>query len=144
MISLTQYREYWQGVAKRIEGITDVLPVTVDKSMGEKIKGLPKGSTSLFILPPGAEGAGGIDSFNEKNMCVVFLMAKYDPQRKTAFELLEETQPLIEKVKEVMLADQASGCPVMRVDVSSIDTMPETELYGNFAGWSIGFNVKSF
>ncbi len=144
MISLTQYREYWQGVAERIEGITDVLPVTVDKSMGDKIKGLPKGSTSLFILPPGAEGAGGIDSFNEKNMCVVFLMAKYDPQRKTAFELLEETQPLIEKVKAVMLADQSAGCPVMRVDVSSIDTMPETELYGNFAGWSIGFNVKSF
>lgn len=144
MISLTQYREYWQGVADRIEGITDVLPVTVDKSMGDKIKGLPKGSKSLFILPPGAEGAGGIDSFNEKNMCVVFLMAKYDPQRKTAFELLEETQPLIEKVKAVMLADQAAGCAVMRVDVSSIDTMPETELYGNFAGWSIGFNVKSF
>ncbi len=144
MISLTLYREYWQGVARRIEGITDVLPVTVDKSMGEKIKGLPKGSTSLFILPPGAEGAGGVDSFNEKNMCVVFLMAKYDPQRKTAFELLEETQPLIEKVKAVMLADQAAGCPVMHVDTSSIDTMPETELYGNFAGWSIGFNVKSF
>ena len=144
MISLTQYREYWQGVAERIEGITDVLPVTVDKSMGEKIKGLPKGSTSLFILPPGAEGAGGVDSFNEKNMCVVLIMAKYDPQRKTAFELLEETQPLIEKVKAVMLEDQAAGCPVMRVEVSSIDTMPETELYGNFAGWSIGFNVKSF
>lgn len=144
MISLTQYREYWQAVAERIKGITDVLPVTVDKSMGEKIKGLPKGSTSLFILPPGAEGVGGVDSFNEKNMCVVFLMAKYDPQRKTAFELLEETQPLIEKVKAVMLEDQAAGCPVMRVEVSSIDTMPETELYGNFAGWSIGFNVKSF
>lgn len=144
MISLTQYREYWQGVAERIEGITDVLPVTVDKSMGEKIKGLPKGSTSLFILPPGAEGAGGVDSFNEKNMCVVFLMAKYDPQRKTAFAILEETQPLIEKVKAVMLEDQAAGCPVMRIEVSSIDTMPETELYGNFAGWSIGYNVKSF
>lgn len=144
MISLTQYREYWQGVAERIDGITDVLPVTIDKSMGEKIKGLPKGSTSLFILPPGAEGSGEVDSFNEKNMCVVFLMAKYDPQRKTAFELLEETQPLIEKVKAVMLADQAAGCPVMRIEVSSIDTMPETELYGNFAGWSIGFNVKSF
>ena len=143
MISLTQYREYWQGVAERIEGITDVLPVTVDKSMGDKIKTLQKGSTALFILPPGAEGSGGIDSFTEKNMCVVFLMAKYDPQRKTAFELLEETQPLIEKVKSVMLADQAAGCQVMRIDVSSIDTMPETELYGNFAGWSIGFNIKS-
>ncbi|MDE6277260.1 MAG: hypothetical protein K2M06_04045 [Muribaculaceae bacterium] len=142
MISLAQYREYWQGVAGRIDGLTDVLPVTVDKSMGDKIKALPKGSTSLFILPPGAEGSGGIDSFREKNMCVVFLMAKYDPQRKTAFELLEETQPLIEKVKAVMLADQAAGCPVMRVEASSIDTMPETELYGTFAGWSISFTVK--
>lgn len=143
MISLTQYREYWEGLARRIEGITDVLPVTVDKSMGDKIKGIPKGSTSLFILPPGAESAGSIDSFREKNMCVVFLMAKYDPQRKTAFELLEETQPLIEKVKAVMLADQAAGCPLMCIDASGIDTMPETELYGTFAGWSIGFNIRS-
>lgn len=143
MISLTKYREYWQRVAKRVAGITDVMPVTVDKSMGDKIKSLPKGSTSLFILPPGAEGYGSVDSFSEKNMCVVFLMAKYDPQRKTAFDILEETQPIIEQVKTVILADQAAGCSVMRVMGASIDTMPETELYGNFAGWSIGFNVKT-
>lgn len=144
MMSLTQYREYWQRVADRVEGVTGVLPVTVDKAMGDKIKALPKDSVTIFVLPPGAEGSGDVDSFAEKNMCVVFLMAKYDPQRKTAFELLEETQPLIEKVKRVLLDDQAAGCPVMRVDVSSLDTFPETELYSTFAGWSIGFNVKSF
>jgi len=143
MISLTQYREYWEGVAARVAGISGVLAVAIDKTMGDKIKSIPKGSTTLFILPPGAEGSGGVDSFTEKNMCVVFLMAKYDPQRKTSFELLEETQPLIEKVKGVMLSDQAAGCPVMRIDVPSIETMPETELYGTFAGWSISFNVKS-
>lgn len=143
MISLTLYREYWERLAGRIEGISGVLPVTVDKSMGDKIKNLPKDSITLFILPPGAEGSGNVDRFAEKNMCVVFLMAKYDPQRKSAFELLEETQPVIERVKSVMLADQAAGCPVMRIDVASIDTMPETELYGTFAGWSIAFNIKS-
>ncbi|MDE5785363.1 MAG: hypothetical protein K2H98_02425 [Duncaniella sp.] len=143
MISLTLYREYWEGIARRVDGISGALAVTIDKSMGDKIKALPKGSTTLFILPPGAEGAGNVDRFVEKNMCVVFLMAKYDPQRKSAFELLEETQPVIERVKGIMIADQAAGCPVMRIDVSSIDTMPETELYGTFAGWSLAFNIKS-
>lgn len=144
MISLTEYREYWESVAARVDGIASVLPVTIDKEMGKEIKALPKGSTTLFILPPGSVGSGGVDSYREKNMCVVFLMAKYDSQRESSFELLEKTQPLIEEVKRIMLDDQAAGCPVMNIEPSGLETMPEIELYGMFAGWSIYFDVKSW
>ena len=145
MINLAQYREYWECVAARIDSVTGVLPVTIDDQMGRKIQSLPADSVTLFVLPPLAESAArGVDNFKEVNKCVVFIMAKYDPQRRGSFDVLEQTQPIIDEVKSMLLNDQRAGCPVMRVDAANIDTAPETELYGRFAGWSIAFNVTSY
>lgn len=142
MINLLQYREYWERVAARLESVTGVLPVAVDKDMGKKIQALPTGSVTLFILPPGGESdSKGPDAFRETNQCVVFVMEKYDPQRKTSFSALESSQKAIEEVKALMLDDLAAGCPVMRFDVSTLNTLPETEFFAGFAGWSIGFKI---
>lgn len=142
MINLLQYREYWERVADRIDSITGVLPVAVDKDMGKKIQALPTGTVTLFILPPGGESdSKNPDAFREANQCVVFVMEKYDPQRRTSFEALESSQKAIEEVKALMLADLAAGCPVMRFDVSTLNTLPETEFFAGFAGWSIGFKI---
>ena len=145
MINLVQYRDYWEGVVRRLDSINGVLPVTIDDQMGKKIQSLPADSITLFVFPPLAESnAKSVDNFKEVNKCVVFVMAKYDPQRRSSFDLLEQTQPIIDEVKSLLLGDQRAGCPVMRVEVDSIDTAPETELYGRFAGWSIAFNVTSY
>ena len=145
MINLLHYREYWEGVGRRVNSITEVLPVTIDEQMGKKIQSLPANSVNLFVFPPLAESdAKNVDNFKEVNKCVVFVMAKYDPQRRSSFDVLEQTQPIIDEVKSILLNDQRAGCPVMRVEVDGIDTAPETELYGRFAGWSIAFNVTSY
>lgn len=142
MINLLQYREYWERVADRLESVTGVLPVAVDKDMGKKIQALPTGSVTLFILPPGGESdSKNPDAFREANQCVVFVMEKYDPQRKTSFAALESSQKAIEEVKTLMLDDLAAGCSVMRFDVSTLNTLPETEFFAGFAGWSIGFKI---
>lgn len=142
MINLVQYREYWERVAARLDSVTGVLPVAVDKDMGKKIQALPTGSVTLFILPPGGESdSKNPDAFREANQCVVFVMEKYDPQRKTAFAALESSQKAIEEIKTLMLDDLAAGCPVMRFDVSTLNTLPETEFFAGFAGWSIGFKI---
>lgn len=142
MINLLQYREYWEHVAARLDSVTGVLPVAVDKDMGKKIQALPTGSVTLFILPPGGESdSKNPDAFREANQCVVFVMEKYDPQRKTAFTALESSQKAIEEIKALMLDDLAAGCPVMRFDVSTLNTLPETEFFSGFAGWSIGFKI---
>lgn len=142
MINLLQYREYWERVAARLDSVTGVLPVAVDKDMGKKIQALPTGSVTLFILPPGGESdSRNPDAFREANQCVVFVMEKYDPQRKTAFAALESSQKAIEEIKTLMLDDLAAGCPVMRFDVSTLNTLPETEFFAGFAGWSIGFKI---
>lgn len=144
MINLLQYREYWERVADRLESVTGVLPVAVDKDMGKKIQALPTGSVTLFILPPGGESdSKNPDAFRESNQCVVFVMEKYDPQRKTSFAALESSQKAIEEVKTLMLDDLAAGCPVMRFDVSTLNTLPETEFFAGFAGWSIGFKIMT-
>lgn len=144
MINLLQYREYWERVAARLDSVTGVLPVAVDKDMGKKIQALPTGSITLFILPPGGESdSKNPDAFREANQCVVFVMEKYDPQRKTAFAALESSQKAIEEIKTLMLDDLAAGCPVMRFDVSTLNTLPETEFFAGFAGWSIGFKITT-
>lgn len=142
MINLVKYREYWERVAARLESVTGVLPVAVDKDMGKKLQALPTGSVTLFILPPGGESdSKNSDAFREANQCVVFVMEKYDPQRKTSFAALESSQKAIEEVKTLMLDDLAAGCPVMRFDLSTLNTLPETEFFAGFAGWSIGFKI---
>lgn len=142
MIGLKEYREYWERVADRVESITGTLPVAVDKDMGKRIQSLPTGSVTLFVLPPaGQSDSRNPDAFREQNTCVVFVMEKYDPQRRTAFDTLETSQRAIEDLKAEMLADMAMGCPVMRFDVSTLNTMPETEFFAGFAGWSIGFKL---
>lgn len=144
MINLQDYREYWERMVPRIPEITGVLPVTIDDQMGKKIQGLLSESVTIFVFPPIVQSAGkNVDDYREKNHCVIFLMAKYDPQRQSSFDVLIKTQPIIEKIKEVMLCDLSAGCPILRLDSASMEIAPETELYGRFAGWSIAFNAIS-
>ena len=142
MINLTAYKEYWERLAQRIPLITGVIPVTVDGAMAKRITSLQKGSVTLFVLPPAAESeAKNIDSFKEENECVVFVMEKYDPQRRETWSVLETSQTVVEELKSKMLDDLAAGCPLMRFDVSTLNTLPETQFFAGFAGWSVGFKI---
>ena len=144
MINLTHYREYFERASDRLETISGLLPVAVDKDMAKKIQTLPTGSRTLFLLPPAATSeTRAADAFRESNECVVFVMEKYDPQRRTAFEVLESSQQAIEDLKGVMIADMSCGCPVMRIDLTSLNTLPETEFFAGFAGWSLGFKINT-
>lgn len=142
MINLLKYREYWERVAARLDSVTGVLPVAVDKDMAKKIQALPTGSVTLFILPPGGESESrNPDAFREANQCVVFVMEKYDPQRRETWSVLETSQTVVEELKSKMLDDLAAGCPLMRFDVSTLNTLPETQFFAGFAGWSVGFKI---
>lgn len=142
MINLTAYKEYWERLAERVPLITGVITVTVDEVMAKRIASLKIGSVTLFVLPPAAESEGkNIDGFKEGNECVVFVMEKYDPQRRDTWSVLESSQIVTEELKSRMLDDLAAGCPVMRFDVSTLNTLPETQFFAGFAGWSVGFKI---
>ncbi len=144
MIDLKEYREYWERAVGRLKSLSGILTVAVDKDMAKKIQSLPTGSVTLFVIPPGAESESrSVNAFRETNQCVVFVMEKYDPMRRSAFEVLESSQRAIEEIKQMMIEDMAAGCPVMRFDVSTLNTLPETEFFAGFAGWSIGFRINT-
>ncbi|MBD5294873.1 MAG: hypothetical protein HDS25_00940 [Bacteroides sp.] len=144
MINLKTYQEYWEGFPDRISRLAKAMPITIDEEISRRLLAIRKGDHTLFFLPPGAESeAKNSDAWRETNICVVFVMEKYDPQRMTSYEVLTDTQTTIEALKRILLEDLSAGCCPMRIDAGSINTLPETKFFGNFAGWSVGFNVKS-
>lgn len=146
MIDIKIYREYWEGVQKRIPGIKKILPVTIDEEMSKTIQGISKDDCPvLFILIPSATGnSTSADNIQENNLCVVFLMDKYDPQRKGAYQTIEEIQPVMEQIKRILIEDSATDCPVIsKIDLTSLSTLPESGFYRTFAGWSLAFSFKT-
>ncbi len=146
MIALSLYREYWEGVAARIEAITDAMGVTVDEDMGPRLQDIATGAATLFWIVPSAQPHKGsdVDNYSEDNICVVFVMVKYDRQRTRAVEALEQVQPIIELLKQIIIDDTATGCPTLAgLDVTTLSTIPETSFYGDFAGWSLGFTINT-
>lgn len=146
MIDIKIYREYWEGVQKRIPGIKKILPVTIDEEMSKTIQGISKDDCPvLFTLIPSATGnSTSADNIQENNLCVVFLMDKYDPQRKGAYQTIEEIQPVMEQIKRILIEDSATDCPVIsKIDLTSLSTLPESGFYRTFAGWSLAFSFKT-
>lgn len=146
MIALSNYRSYWKGVAQRIEAITATMGVTVDEDMGPRLQNIPAGTATLFWIVPSAQPHKGsdVDNYSEDNICVIFVMVKYDRQRQRATDVLEQVQPIIEQLKQIIIDDTAEGCQVLAgLDVTTLSTIPETGFYGDFAGWSLGFTLKS-
>ena len=134
MIALSNYRSYWEGVAQRIEAITATMGVTVDEDMGPRLQNIPAGTATLFWSVPSAQD----------NICVIFVMVKYDRQRQRATDVLEQVQPIIEQLKQTIIDDMAEGCQVLAgLDVTTLSTIPETGFYGDFAGWSLGFTLNT-
>ena len=143
-MELKKYREFWEMVAGKIEEISGVIPVTVDEDVAKKIMALKLDSITLFWIPPSATGKGkNIDSFQERNQCIVFIMQKYDPTRMDSLSVLETTQPVIEKVKEFIKAIGKTICSPWTLEDLQLSTMPETKFSANFAGWSVGFSIIS-
>ena len=99
---------------------------------------------SVYNGPSGTGASLSADNVRENNLCVIFLMSKYDPQRKGAYETIEEVQPVMERIKQMLIEDSATGCPVTKeLDLTSLSTLPESGFYRTFAGWSLAFSFKT-
>lgn len=147
MVSLIEYRHYWEGILERIPEIRSLIPVTVDQDISHHVSSITVEELPvLFLVVPEAHGTGAnADAYSDRNEAMVLLADKYDPQRSMgAYSLLENLQPLIERVKETFLADMAAGCPLLAdVDIRSIHTAPVSSLYNILAGWMLSFNFQS-
>jgi len=141
MVDIKDYREYWEQYKERIQGISDVVPLTVDQDISKMVQDIRKDKMVLFMLVPETKGSGvNVDAYEEKNEGVVFLGKKYDPQRGGAYACIESVQPVISEIRDMMMEDMASGCPVLgTLDIDSIRIVPVSAWYNVLAGWMIDF-----
>jgi hypothetical protein len=50
----------------------------------------------------------------------------------------------MERIKQMLIEDSATGCPVTKeLDLTSLSTLPESGFYRTFAGWSLAFSFKT-
>ncbi len=143
MIDLKEYREFWEEIAGRLDGVKSVVPVVIDEEMGKKIQSLKDADLpALFWVPPMAESTNDSnpDALAEQNTCVVYIMKRYDPLKSSSLAALEETQPAIEELKRLLMEEHSGRCGMINLDPSTFSTMPETRFYRNFAGWSVVFS----
>lgn len=142
MIALKSLREYWESMVDRVDGLKKAVMLTVESNMADKVTSIKEAdSPTLFYLAPSAEGSGGPDSYSEETMCVIFVMAKYNPRSSTSADTLEQVQPIAEAVKALLLQDRRRPCHFLHSLDHSISTIPETEFFANWAGWSIAFKA---
>jgi len=144
MVDLKEYGEYWKNIPNRLPAITRVMGVTVDEEMGPRLQRIKAGEITLFYIVPSAQADkdSDADGYTEENLCVLFLMMKYDPQRTDVVETLATVQEVMEELKAMLMDDYATNCHTLAgLKVPSLSTIPETGFYGNFAGWSLGFTL---
>ena len=145
MIMLKDLRRYFEEMAARVDGLKKVVGISVEANMADRINAVDEDdSPTLFYLPPSGDGSGQVDRFVDKSMIVVFVMKKYNPRKTTSMEVLEEVQPVVEALKEKLVADSGAACCPLDIDLSTISTLPETEFFGNWAGWSVGFTCNDW
>lgn len=146
MIDLKEYKEFWEELAVRLEGVKSVVPVVIDEEMGKKIQSLKDSDLpALFWAPPMAESNrdSNPDALAESNTCVVYIMTRYDPLKSSSLDALVETQPAIEELKRLVMGEYSGRCGIINLDPTTFSTMPETRFYRNFAGWSLGFTCNT-
>lgn len=145
MIDLKLYREYFEKMNLLTHGIGSVKLVNVAENMADTLKGIRRDDLPvLFVVVPSARDSDDCepDRIEEVNDCLVFLMDRTDPQRRTALQVLERLQPLTEHLKAQLRADAATPCHWLN-GLRDMATVPETGFYTDYAGWSVSFRIDS-
>lgn len=126
----------------RVPGIRSAVLVNTDKEMSEGLRRMKREEfPALFVVVPSAEDNSDYpDNVRETNQCLLFLLDRSDPQRRTPLLVLEETQELTEALKRTLREDAARPCHFM-AGLRNLSTNPETGLYADYCGWSLSFLI---
>lgn len=144
MINLKSYHKLCIELADAVPEIQSVHPLTIEANMSDKVNKIAERDTPvLFFLPPSAEGSGNPDAFTDTNQCVLFVMIKFNPRTSSSFEALAQAQIAAENLKNKLLEFSRMVCNPLRPALRKITMMPETEFFGNWAGWSISFEIET-
>lgn len=147
MIKIKEYKAYGDTLKTRNSLITKVVLVYTEADLSKKIREITQNDVVLMMVVPSADSqAIDFDNITEKNTHVFYVLMKPDRTDitdTTLLDLMEDTQDIIEWVKNTMLADKTICGNIMRfLEPNNIHTDPEHDLSGCY-GWSISYNLKT-
>ena len=143
MIRIKTLREYTEALLQRIPAIRSATFVNVDKDMSDALRQMKvREFPALFVVVPSADDDSAYpDNVAEVSQCLLFLLDRSDHQRRTPLQVLEETQEVVETLKQQLREDACQPCHFMS-GLGNLSTNPETGLYSDYCGWSVSFNLS--
>lgn len=147
MIKIRDYKTYGDSLKTRNALITKVVLVYTEADLAKKIKEITQTDVVLMMVVPSADSnAPDYDNITEKNTHVFYVLMKPDRTDltdATLLDLMEDTQDIIEWIKNTMIADKSICGNMMRfLEINNIHTDPEHDMSGCY-GWSVSMNLKT-
>lgn len=111
--------------------------------MGNVVQGLkPEELPVLFFIIPNAQGKSkDVDNISEANLCVILIMDKTDPQRKKAYQVQKEIQPIAEKIKNVFWKIKLSDAIYLKIWIYPVYQQSQKLVFIRFCRVEHSFSI---
>ena len=128
--------------------ISHVVITATDSQVVKKVSG-KSGVILVAKMPPSTAEIRTVDDYSEDNQCLIFVLEKQEPSNATDQKELEhydKVQRIMRKVKEWILNHGLHDGSDDETETLSkpFRTEWEYQVYGNFNGLSLGFDLKDF
>lgn len=140
MVDLNKFERYFNRLADRL-GIKPVFFFTDEGNIREYVQDIAVEDKPflMVIIPSGKAGGSVQDALEDRNYGLLYLLSKEERTGGNSFAIQKRLQPTFEALKQQM-ADDKEECDVMRgLVVSSLTSDPESKLFSELTGWSLGF-----
>lgn len=138
MIPIRDFHTICQELIDSIEGL-DHFHLVADDNQATKKLGSQSGIHMVAVIPS-AEGTGQPGRTIDNNVALFFVVQKPKASAKDEEELTlyEDTQIIMEGLKQELIQRQEDGCTVFfRLEPSSIQIDPVYNTFGGWSGWSM-------
>ena len=145
MVDLQQYEEYFRELSQALPGIGSMLPVTYDIDIYEYVQSLrAEDLPVLFVVLPTCESLSrDPDCVVERNFGMCLLLDKTDWQRERGLDAQKRLQPTFEEIKS-MMRQEYGRCGIFSwLNLEEMTSSPESGLFKELSGWSLGFTFDS-
>lgn len=144
MINLQDFEAYINGLSEK-SGAKKTFFLTAESDIKPMLQDItPEEQPFLMVIIPSAQSKGSTqDNVSEVNLALVYLLKKHDVKEQRTFDVQKELQPHIEAMKSQLISDKEE-CGIMReLDLSSMHTDPENQLFSALTGWSLTFEFDT-
>jgi hypothetical protein len=152
MISPLNFFETLQDIQQSFNNVTEDLSISEVKVAVSEAHMIKKISniSGIFIcakLPPATSSITSADNYFEDNHCLLFVLEKREPASVTdtdELEHYEKLQGVMRYVKDYFLNHGLTIGDNDETLNKDFRTEYEYQIFGNFNGFSVSFNMKDF